>query len=147
MWGAVMRVILWAVMCCLLQSSVLRCVEAADWPAWRHDPHRSAATNEQLAAQLHLNWTRQLTELRPAWPEDPRLQFDAAYEPVIADQTMVFGSSANDSVTAVDLVSGELKWRFFTDGPVRFAPVLHQGRVFVGADDGALYCLKLQNDS
>jgi len=137
-----MRVILWTTVCWLVLTPL---VEAADWPAWRHDAQRSAATDEQLAAQLHLHWTRQLTALRPAWPEDSRLQFDACYEPVVAGQTMVYGSSANDSLTAVDLNSGKIRWRFFTDGPVRFAPLLYRGRVYAGADDGGLYCLNLSD--
>ena len=140
-----MRMIRCATVCCLMQSAVLSGIQAADWPAWRHDQQRSAATDEQLASQLHLHWVRQLTALQPAWPEDLRLQFDASYEPVIAGQTMVYGSSANDSLTAVDLDTGKILWRFFTDGPVRFAPVLYRGRVFAGADDGAMYCLNLKD--
>ena len=99
-------------------------VNAADWPTWRSDAQRSAATTEQLADQLHLQWTLELPPLKPAWPEDPRLHFDGTYEPVIAGTTLYYGSSRNDSVTAVDLVTGEDRWRFFTDGPVRFAPLV-----------------------
>tara|TARA_B100000929_G_scaffold213610_1_gene170627 strand:- start:12 stop:938 length:927 start_codon:yes stop_codon:yes gene_type:complete len=33
------------------------------------------------------------------------------------------------------------KWVFFTDGPVRFAPSIHDGRVYAGSDDGTAYCL------
>ena len=116
-------------------------INAADWPTWRSDARRSATTSEQLAEQLHPQWTLALPDLKPAWPEDPRLHFDATYEPVIAGSTLYYGSSRNDSVTAVDLVTGKYRWRFFTDGPVRFAPVLSEGKVYFGADDGALYCL------
>ncbi|NQV27633.1 MAG: PQQ-binding-like beta-propeller repeat protein, partial [Rhodopirellula sp.] len=58
-----------------------------------------------------------------------------------------YGSSRNDSVTAVDLKSGEQRWRYFAEGPVRFAPLVHKGRVYFGADDGALYCLDAQSGS
>lgn len=114
---------------------------AADWPTWRFDAGRSASSPEQLPTSLNLQWTRALPELRPAWPEDPRLQFDASYEPVVAGETLYYGSSRNDSVTAVDLNTGEQRWRFFADGPVRFAPLVHKDRIYFGADDGALYCL------
>lgn len=113
----------------------------ADWPTWRFDAQRSAATTEQLPAQLHPQWTLELPALKPAWPEDPRLHFDASYEPVAAGTTLFYGSSRNDSVTAVDLRTGELKWRFYTDGPVRFAPVVSDGLVYFAADDGHLYCV------
>lgn len=116
-------------------------VSAADWPTWRFDAGRSASSPEQLPASLNLQWTRVLPALKPAWPEDPRLQFDASYEPVVAGETLYYGSSRNDSVTAVDLKTGEQRWRFFADGPVRFAPLVHKGRIYFGADDGALYCL------
>lgn len=114
---------------------------AADWPTWRHDANRSAATDEQLPAKLHINWSRQYLPLKPAWSEDPRLQFDASYEPVVAGKLMFVASSRNDSVTAIDTETGEEKWRFHTEGPVRFAPIATNGRIYFGADDGFFYCL------
>jgi outer membrane protein assembly factor BamB len=114
---------------------------ATDWPTWRFDAGRSASTPEALPSSLNLQWTRVLPALKPAWPEDPRLQFDASYEPVVGGEMLFYGSSRNDSVTAVDLKTGEQRWRFFAEGPVRFAPLVHKGRVYFGADDGALYCL------
>jgi len=36
---------------------------------------------------------------------------------------------------------------FYTEGPVRFAPVLDQERLYVVSDDGHLYCLKASNGS
>ncbi len=112
-----------------------------DWPTWRFDAQRSAVTPEQLVDNLHLQWTLELPPLKPAWPEDPRLHFDAVYEPVVVDSVLYYGSSRNDSVTAVDLETGEQRWRFYADGPVRFAPLVFEGRVYFGADDGSLYCV------
>lgn len=122
-------------------------VLATDWPTWRFDTGRGASTPEQLPESLHLQWTRDMGALKPAWPEDPRLHFDAAYEPVIAGQLMFVGSSRNDSVSAFDLKTGQRKWRVFADGPVRFAPLVHAGRVYFGADDGALYCVDANSGS
>ncbi len=34
-----------------------------------------------------------------------------------------------------------LVWRFYADGPVRFAPVVHGDRVLFVSDDGYLYCV------
>ena len=42
---------------------------AGDWPQWRYDAGRGAATPEELPAELHLKWMRQLATPRPAWPE------------------------------------------------------------------------------
>lgn len=114
---------------------------AEDWPTWRHDGGRTASTSQELADQLHLQWWREYPPLVPAWPEDPRLYFDANYEPVVMDQTMFLSSSRNDSVTAIDTATGKELWKFFADAPVRFAPVASRGRVYFGADDGQFFCL------
>ena len=32
-------------------------------------------------------------------------------------------------------------WAFTTEGPIRLAPTVTQGRVYAGSDDGCVYCL------
>ncbi len=112
-----------------------------DWPTWRHDAARTAASPHELPAALHLQWVREYPRLAPAWPDQPRMQFDAAYEPVVLGATMFVCSSRTDSVTALDTRTGEEKWRTFCDGPVRFAPAAWDGRIYVASDDGHLHCL------
>jgi outer membrane protein assembly factor BamB len=112
-----------------------------DWPMWRYDARRSAASGEQLASELHLQWLRELSTPKPAWPaSQDRLQFDASYEPVVAGKTIFIGSMVSDSVTAYDTDTGAEKWRFYTDGPVRFAPVAYKNKLYFASDDGYLYC-------
>jgi outer membrane protein assembly factor BamB len=118
---------------------------AADWPTWRCDGRRSAASSEQLAEQLHLAWVRELPAARIAWPNEPRLAFDACYEPVVAGNTLLIGSPNYGSVTAFDTGTGAERWKFFTEGPVRFAPAILGGKCYVGSDDGWLYCLDLRD--
>ena len=67
--------------------------------------------------------------------------FDYAYHPVIADGLLYYGSSADDKIYCLDAATGEQRWTFFTEGPVRLAPTIAEGRVFVGSDDGHAYCL------
>ena len=43
----------------------------------------------------------------------------------------------------IDLATGEQRWHFYTEGPVRFAPTIDGGRVYVASDDGYLYALDL----
>ncbi len=114
---------------------------AADWPQWRYDAGRTAASPEELAAELHLQWVRRLPPPQPAWPKYPRLCFDVSYEPVVMGKSMFVPSMVTDSVTAVDTDTGAERWKFYTDGPVRFAPVAHGGKVYFVSDDGHLYCL------
>ena len=47
----------------ILHTVSIPFVNAADWTTWRSDAQRSAATTEQLADQLHLQWTLELPRL------------------------------------------------------------------------------------
>jgi outer membrane protein assembly factor BamB len=116
-----------------------------DWPMWRHDAGRSAASSEQLSSSLSLRWTRQLVAPQMAWPEDPRIHFDATPEPISTGSLVFIASSANDSVTALDLNTGVVRWKVFADGPVRFAPVVAHQQVYFGADDGFIYCVEAES--
>jgi len=78
----------------------------------------------------------------PAWTgAHTRMDFDYACEPVISGDTLYFGSSSDCKVYALDALTGEERWTFFTDAPVRLAPAVWRGQVFVTSDDGCLYCL------
>ena len=114
----------------------------ADWPMWRHDAARSAATSHSLPARLHLQWVRRMHRPAPAWPEEQyKLRFDLSYEPVVMGKLIFVPSMVGDKVTAYDTETGRQIWRFYCDGPVRFAPVAWKGRIFFVSDDGHLYCL------
>ena len=117
------------------------CAQGEDWPMWRHDAGRTGATPESLPGNLSLQWTLKLPPLIPAY-KDQRLQFDKGYEPIATRGKLLIGSSWTDSITAYDVTTGEQAWRFLTEGPVRFAPAALDDRVFVGSDDGFLYCLE-----
>lgn len=136
-----MKRLLMALVGCLSLLGRDNLLRADDWPMWRCNTGRTAATAERLPTELHLQWSWQFPPLQPAWPEDPRLQFDASYEPIVVGKMMFLASSRNDSVTAIDTETGARRWRFFADGPIRFAPLAHKGRVYFGADDGCFYCL------
>ncbi|MBM3500534.1 MAG: hypothetical protein FJX74_17905, partial [Armatimonadetes bacterium] len=134
----------WTVGACVLVG--LSGAVAADWATYRGDNARSGVTAEAVRAPLHMQWTHRARHApRPAWPEPGRelhrMTFDYAYEPVVAGGLVFYGSSADHKVYALDLATGRERWSFFTEGPVRFAPAVAEGRVFVGSDDGCLYCL------
>jgi len=114
--------------------------QGADWPMWRCDASRSATTDQELA-ELHLQWAREWPALDPAWPDEPRMRFDVSYEPVVLGKTMFVGSPRTDSVTALDTDTGAVRWTFYADGPVRFAPVAWEDKLYFACDDGCLYCL------
>ena len=122
--------------------------DEGDWPMWRYDAGRTAASPAELASQLHLQWVRESPPPKAAWSQEQyKLQFDRSYELVAMGRQLFVGSMVSDSVTAYDTRTGQENWRFYTDGPVRFAPVAADGKVWFVSDDGALYCLKADDGS
>lgn len=115
---------------------------SGDWPTWRGDASRSASSADALPADLRLQWVRQLEKPAPAWPASQhKIRFDVSYDPVVAGKRIFVGSMVSDRVTAYDTDSGIELWRSYTDGPVRFAPLVWRDKVYAVSDDGMLYCL------
>ena len=118
----------------------------ADWPTYRHDIARSGVTTEELSRQLAESWVFQLRHApQPAWGapnprpvggwyglhEYRRVHFDDAYHVVVAGNAAFFGSSADGKVYCIDLDTGKERWSAFTDGPIRLAPTVSKGWVYV----------------
>ncbi len=121
-------------------------VRAADWPMYGADVHRSRIGREAIELPLRAKWMFTPSQMpRPAWPdpvkERHRLDFDYAPQLVVAAKTVFFGSSADDTLRALDGQTGQVRWAFTTGGPIRFAPAVYDERVYVVSDDGKLYCL------
>jgi outer membrane protein assembly factor BamB len=79
--------------------------------------------------------------------EIPRMHVDNAFHAAMAEGNVVFGSSVNNEVYCVAAATGAVRWTYSAQGPVRFAPTSHEGRIYFGADDGYAYCLSAQNGS
>lgn len=132
----------------LLLGSSTSMTLAGDWPMYRGDAGRSGYTSESLPSELSLAWTDKRNHPpAPAWPRDERMRFDRTSHVAVAEGIVCFGNSVDGKVTALDAATGREKWAFFTEGPVRFAPAIWKDRLFVGSDDGFLYCLSLEDGS
>ena len=119
------RPVVLSAVCMLVSGAAFsRHSSAADWPMWRHDAGRSAASPTNLPDRLHLQWVRELPPLKPAWASEPVMHFDKGYEPVVMGKTMFVCSSRNDTVTAYDTETGEARWVFHTEGPNRFTFIM-----------------------
>ena len=141
---------------CLFLALFLVCAAAgaADWPAYRHDNARTGCTSESLSAPLVLHWVYvPAYPPRPAWPEPAkrpregfklrhRVIFDDAFQVAAVGNLVYFGSSVDNKLHALEAATGKEHWSFFTGGPVRLAPTVWKKRLFVGSDDGFVYCLK-----
>ncbi len=73
---------------------------------------------------------------------NPSVTYDRAFHVAAVADAVYFGSSADDKVTCLDASTGEARWSFYTGGPVRLCPTVHKGKVYVGSDDGFVYCLR-----
>jgi outer membrane protein assembly factor BamB len=123
---------------------------ADDWPTYRHDIARSGITTERLAPPLSEQWVFKPTHApEPAWPapvkEAPRVRFDDAYQVAAVGDAVYFGSSADNKLYSLDAATGKERWTYFTEGPIRLAPTVSDGRVYLGSDDGNVYCLSSNN--
>ena len=119
---------------------------AADWPTHMHDNTRSGVTAERIEPPLSECWVFAPRHgPQPAWPETAKeylkVCYDQAFHVAVADAALYFGSSADNTVYCLDASTGQVRWMFPTGGPVRVAPTVWQGRVYVGSDDGYAYCL------
>ena len=112
-----------------------------DWPQFRHDARRSAATPDPLAERLHLAWVRHFPPCNVVERQASQAPFEVGCQAVAAGKTLYVGLDCFSAVVALNTDTGEERWRFYTGGAVRFAPAVAEGKVYACADDGALYCL------
>ncbi|MBN1806339.1 MAG: PQQ-binding-like beta-propeller repeat protein [Sedimentisphaerales bacterium] len=135
--------------------------KAEDWPSFMHDNQRSGVTSEQFQLPLSECWVFNAAhEPQPAWPPPAEQDFwhrrynlratvtyDRAFHIVTTGDMLFFGSSADDKVYALDAQTGEELWTYFTEAPIRLAPTVSGNKVYVGSDDGFVYCLSRNNGS
>ena len=125
----------------------------ADWPTYLHDASRVGATTESIQTPLQPAWTFESpTAPQMAWAGEDgrvieghelfnRIRFDDVFHVAISGGRVFFGSSVDGRVICRDLASGKEVWSMFTNAPVRLAPSVVDGKVYVGSDDGYAYCL------
>lgn len=132
----------------LVVATVSHSAFGADWPAWRHDAGRTAYAPDELPSEVQLLWERVYSPRELAWEEPlnrDRMPFDRAFEPVASDGMLFVGFNDSDKLVALDAATGEERWTFYTDGPVRLPPTVGEGMVYVASDDGFLYGLDVTN--
>ena len=125
----------------------------ADWPTYLHDASRVGATTESLPGTLKPAWTfTSPTAPQMAWAGEDgrvieghelfnRIRFDDVFHVAISGGRVFFGSSVDGRVMCREVATGKEVWSFFTNAPVRLAPMIADGKVYVGSDDGYAYCL------
>lgn len=139
--------------------TLLACATAswADWPTYLGDNQRTGATAEQISLPLQQAWRfSSSAAVRRTWTEPEgriiegkelgdRVRFDDALQVAAVGNRVFFGSSVDHQVRCLDLQTGRELWHVFTDAPVRLAPSIANGRVYVGSEDGYAYCLDAES--
>ncbi len=99
-----------------------------DWPTYRHDSSRSAATPAQVPSSAKILWQ---------WKPDLK----TSLTPSIAVGSRIYLAGDDGRVSALDRRTGTLDWSHVTGGPILAAPTFWRGRILVGSGDGYVYCL------
>lgn len=116
-----------------------------DWPMWRADATRSAATSNQLPDEFKFKWGRQFDDREQAWDDPLNLDlmtYDRVFEPIVYQGLVCIGFNDQDKLLALDAETGEQRWTHYAEGPVRLPPVGWNGHVYFCSDDGFLYCVR-----
>ncbi len=121
---------------------------ADDWPMWRFDATRSAASPNKLPEQLNLIWKKSFRPRQQAWDDPLNLDlmtYDRQFEPIVIDGRLLVGFNDQNKLVAFDTDTGDELWTVYAEAPVRLPPAAWKGRVYFCSDDGFLYCVNVQS--
>ena len=103
-------------------------LDSSNWPTYRHDSARSAATKTAVELPLSERWRTDLGGGLTA--------------PVAADGQVYVASKDTHAVYALDAKNGRIVWSFASGGRVDSPPTVYRGLVIFGSTDGRVYCLR-----
>lgn len=98
-----------------------------DWPTYRHDPMRSAASSTSVSPDARLAWRTRL---------GGRLS-----SVVIAGGKVFVAAIDQHTLYALDAETGKIAWHFLAGGRIDSPPTLYRGRALFGSADGWVYCV------
>jgi len=101
----------------------------ADWPAFRANNHCDVTT-EAVIPQ----------DIKQLWWFTPNTGFIPTAPVTVGD--LLFFSGSNGVVWALDATTGDVQWKAYTGGSVRYPPTIWEGRVLVGSGDGWVYAFE-----
>ncbi len=119
---------------------------ADDWPCYRHDGWRSSGTTAEVPTDLRVLWTTPLGDwpagaIADDWRENPFIHGPVT-APVIAGDSVFVARSDAHEVVALDLRTGQPRWRYVANGRVDTPPTIHRGLCLFGAKNGWVYALR-----
>src|SRR5579875_185961 len=96
------------------------------WPVFRGNTEQTGVASVSLPDKLHLLWK---------YPTQDSIEG----APAIASGVVYVGS-LDEHLYALDLVSGQEKWKYKA-GPLKASPAVRAGRVYIGNADGVFHCI------
>ena len=113
-----------------------------EWPTYRHDAGRSAATACEGPQRLGKLWETQVTA--PAIAN--QAEWDLAdggrmTAPVVAQGLVFVAAIDQHTLKAFDAKTGAPRWSFTAGGRIDCPPTIYRGMCMVGSRDGWVYCL------
>ncbi|RMF91920.1 MAG: hypothetical protein D6741_15500, partial [Planctomycetota bacterium] len=106
--------------------------EPSAWPLYRGTPSCTGISQASLPERLETLWVH----------SEEKESFSAS--PVIGEGTVVVGSVMG-ALLALDLDTGEVKWRFDSEAGFTASAAYHDGAFYVGDVDGVFYCLDAED--
>jgi outer membrane protein assembly factor BamB len=107
-------------------EEVVEVSSADEWTTFRAD-NRGTATSPAVISR----------EVERLWWFSP----ETAYTPTspVTSGGLTFVGGSDGIVRALDLESGETRWKAYTGGAIQYSPTVAESRLFVGSGDGWLY--------
>ncbi|MDP9288141.1 MAG: PQQ-binding-like beta-propeller repeat protein [Thermoproteota archaeon] len=68
---------------------------------------------------------------------------DVFSSPCLVEDAIIVVGSMNNGIYALEGYSGNVRWKFETGGEVWSSPSYNGNEIFIGSDDGFLYCLDI----
>jgi outer membrane protein assembly factor BamB len=123
---------------------------ADEWPTYRHDAFRSAASPIDLSAVPALGRAWSVTVTRPRagllaadWKGDP-FASGLLTAPVAAEGLVYVAVPDEHRLVALEARSGQPRWTFLADGRIDTPPTIEAGFCLFGSHDGCVYCLQAE---
>lgn len=135
--------LLWVIGC------VTQLVAADDSSQYLGNKSRTGSVDFSVPAQPALLWDyKEKHAPKHAWKDPSRevqfIDFDYASQVAISEGLAIFGSSADHTVRALDMKTGEQRWILRMEAPIRTVPEVGDGCIYIAGDDGFVRCLKTQ---
>ncbi len=117
-----------------LGDDATRGAPADAWPVFRGDAQGSGVSRGTLPERLDVLWKVTL----------PDGSFEAT---AVIDQGVVYAGCLDGNLLALDLATGEERWRFYSELGFLASAAVRDGRVYVGDTNGKFFCLEAASGS